>query len=85
MEPNSELKRVIGPGTALALVIANMVGTGIFTTSGFIVQYLGDPLVLLVCWAVGGLVAETHGCPSGGRDIKDVRRFQEHIRRIRGG
>lgn len=31
-----------------------MVGTGIFTTSGFIIQELGNPQALLICWLVGG-------------------------------
>ena len=39
------------------LVVANMIGTGIFTTSGFIMQELGNPQTLLVCWLVGGLFA----------------------------
>jgi APA family basic amino acid/polyamine antiporter len=34
-----------------------MVGTGIFTTSGFIMKELGNPLTMLICWFVGGLFA----------------------------
>ena len=34
-----------------------MVGTGIFTTSGFIMEELGDPQTLLLCWLVGGIFA----------------------------
>jgi basic amino acid/polyamine antiporter, APA family len=45
--------------SATILVVANMVGTGIFTTSGFIIQQLGNSWALLVCWAVGGLFALT--------------------------
>ena len=39
---NRELKREIGFFSATILVIANMVGTGIFTTSGFIIGELGN-------------------------------------------
>ncbi len=54
---NSELKREIGLFSATILVIANMVGTGIFTTSGFIIKELGDPLTMLLCWFLGGIFA----------------------------
>jgi APA family basic amino acid/polyamine antiporter len=43
--------------SATVLVVANMVGTGIFTTSGFIIQELPNPWAMLACWAVGGLFA----------------------------
>ncbi|GAB6096147.1 amino acid permease [Desulfatiferula olefinivorans] len=51
------LSRDIGLFTATVLVIANMVGTGIFTTSGFIMAELKSPAALLICWAAGGLFA----------------------------
>jgi len=52
-----ELKREIGFFTATILVIANMIGTGIFTTSGFIIAEVGSPEAMLLCWLVGGLFA----------------------------
>lgn len=54
---NDGLKREMGLFSATILVIANMVGTGVFTTSGFIMQELGDPASLLLCWIVGGVFA----------------------------
>ena len=51
------LKREIGFFSATILVVANMIGTGIFTTSGFIIQELGSPEVMLLCWIVGGIFA----------------------------
>ncbi len=54
---NSELKREIGFYTATILVIANMVGTGIFTTSGFVIKELGSPTAMLLCWMAGGVFA----------------------------
>ncbi|MEJ2671135.1 MAG: amino acid permease [Deltaproteobacteria bacterium] len=45
--------------SATILVVANMVGTGIFTTSGFIIQQVGNSWAMLGCWAVGGLFALT--------------------------
>lgn len=52
-----QLKRDLGVGSAALLVIANMVGTGIFTTSGFMMKALQNPWSLMLCWAVGGLFA----------------------------
>jgi APA family basic amino acid/polyamine antiporter len=54
---NQKLKREIGLFSAVILVIANMVGTGIFTTSGLIIKELQNPLALLICWLVGGAFA----------------------------
>jgi APA family basic amino acid/polyamine antiporter len=39
------------------LVIANMVGTGVFTTTGVLLTGLGAPLAVLGVWAVAGLLA----------------------------
>ncbi|MBW1792336.1 MAG: amino acid permease, partial [Deltaproteobacteria bacterium] len=54
---NHDLKRGIGFFSATILVIANMIGTGIFTTSGFIIEELGNPQTMLLCWFVGGIFA----------------------------
>lgn len=43
--------------TVMAVVIANMVGTGVFTSLGFQLVDLRSGFVLLMLWAVGGLVA----------------------------
>src|SRR5262245_41530465 len=34
-----------------------MIGTGVFTTSGFLLADLRSPWLVLVAWAVGGLIA----------------------------
>jgi len=41
------------------IIVANMVGSGIFTTSGFIIQDIQNPLGMLLCWLIGGLLALT--------------------------
>ncbi len=43
--------------TVTAVVIANMVGTGVFTSLGFQLLELRSGFVLLALWVVGGLVA----------------------------
>src|SRR5690606_29195768 len=38
-------------------VVASMVGTGIFTTTGYVVAELGHPLWVLAIWLAGGVLA----------------------------
>ena len=42
---------------AVALVIANTIGTGVFTTSGFALADLGSQIWVLLAWLVGGIYA----------------------------
>ena len=49
--------RQLGLVSASALVVANMIGTGVFTTSGFLLADLRSPWVVLAAWAVGGVIA----------------------------
>jgi APA family basic amino acid/polyamine antiporter len=51
------LLRQIGFAGATALVISNMIGTGIFATTGFMAGDLGSAPVILACWIVGALFA----------------------------
>lgn len=50
-------RRQLGLTTAICLVIANMIGTGLFTTSGFLIADLKTPLRVVAAWVVGGAVA----------------------------
>lgn len=50
-------QRRLGQGAATALVVANMVGTGVFTTSGVLIKILGSPWLVLLTWLVGGVIA----------------------------
>ncbi len=43
--------------TVTAVVIANMVGTGVFTSLGFQLLDIPSGFVILMLWAVGGLIA----------------------------
>jgi APA family basic amino acid/polyamine antiporter len=51
------LLRQIGFAGATALVISNMIGTGIFATTGFMAGDLGNAPLILACWVVGALFA----------------------------
>ena len=45
------------PSTAAAVVIANMIGTGVFTSLGFQLLEIQSGFVLLMLWGVGGVAA----------------------------
>jgi len=49
--------RGFGFWTLTFLVVANMVGAGIFTTSGFTLESLGDPWLVMLAWLVAGTIA----------------------------
>jgi APA family basic amino acid/polyamine antiporter len=50
-------KKVIGFYTATSIVIANMIGTGVFTSLGFQVLGTHSVFALLLLWVIGGVVA----------------------------
>jgi APA family basic amino acid/polyamine antiporter len=54
---NPGLLRQLGFFSATALVISNMIGTGIFATPGIMAGDLGSPAWILACWAVGAIFA----------------------------
>ena len=47
----------LGLVTLICLVIANMIGAGVFTTSGFALGDLGSPVLVLTAWLIGGIIA----------------------------
>ncbi len=47
----------IGIFTATAIVVANMIGTGVFTSLGFQVQEMQSVFSLLMLWVIGGVIA----------------------------
>jgi len=51
------LVRQLGFISATALVISNMVGTGIFATTGYMAGDLGDAKLILLCWFAGAVFA----------------------------
>ncbi len=46
-----------GMATATFVVVASMVGTGVLTTSGYTVFFVGSNQLMLGLWVIGGLVA----------------------------
>jgi len=58
--------RALQSRTLVALVIANMIGAGVFTTSGFSLADLGSPGLVLLAWATGGIIALCGATAYGG-------------------
>jgi len=59
----STLRQELTFVSATALVVSNMIGTGIFTTTGFLAGDLGRPSLVIAVWLVGAVVAMA-GCLS---------------------
>lgn len=51
------LKRILGVGDGLAVVIGLVIGVGILRTPGLIAGYLGGPWDILLVWVAGGAIA----------------------------
>lgn len=49
--------RRIGWFTASCVLVSNIIGGGIFTTTGIMARDLGDPLLILLLWFLGALFA----------------------------
>ncbi len=58
-EPHSQDGKPAGfsPATAVAVVVANMIGTGVFTSLGFQLLEIQSGFAILMLWAVGGVAA----------------------------
>jgi APA family basic amino acid/polyamine antiporter len=54
---DSGLVRRLGTPSATALVVSNMIGVGIFTTTGFLAGDLAQPSLVIGIWLVGALIA----------------------------
>lgn len=50
-------RELFRPRAAVSIVIANMVGTGVFTSLGFQLMDIESGFVLMLLWAVGGVIA----------------------------
>ncbi len=46
-----------GLATATFVVVSSMIGTGVLTTSGFTVYFVGSNQLMLILWVVGGVLA----------------------------
>ncbi len=86
--PNNELRRGFGLSTTTYVVIASMVGTGVLTTSGYILKDTGSHTLMLGLWLLGGglalcgalTVAELAGAmPEAGGEYVYMREAYGHL------
>ena len=59
--PDEGLVRAIGLGSAILLVVGSVVGSGIFLTTGGMAALIPSASLLLIAWALGGVLAITGG------------------------
>lgn len=57
LNEKKDLERRLGFFPVTNIVIANMIGAGIFTTSGLLMADLNSPFLMLSLWVVGGIIA----------------------------
>jgi APA family basic amino acid/polyamine antiporter len=55
--PLEKLERKLGLFPATNIVVANMIGAGIFTTSGLLMSGLNNPVLMIILWVAGGIIA----------------------------
>ena len=51
------LYRKLGLFSVFAIIVADMIGTGIFTTSGLAMEQVKSPYLMVALWVAGGFVA----------------------------
>jgi basic amino acid/polyamine antiporter, APA family len=56
-KPENQLQRRLGLFPVTNIVISNMIGAGIFTTSGLLLADLHSPMLMLLLWIAGGFIA----------------------------
>jgi APA family basic amino acid/polyamine antiporter len=57
MAQRYSLARRLGLASATMIVVSNMIGTGVFTTTGFLAGDLGRPGLILLSWVIGAICA----------------------------
>lgn len=60
-EAEAQLDRAIGLGGATLLVIGSVIGSGIFLTTGIMIQELPSIPLVLLAWTAGGLLVMSGG------------------------
>lgn len=50
-------RRQLGFTVTAAIVVANMIGTGVFTSTGYQAASLHDPVTIVLAWVLGGIAA----------------------------
>lgn len=59
--PNNELKRTLGFGSAISIVVGTIIGSGIFFKQASILDSAGSSTMAILAWIVGGIITLTAG------------------------
>jgi APA family basic amino acid/polyamine antiporter len=51
------LLRILGVGFGIAIIVGGAIGSGILRTPGLIAAQLGNPVIIIAVWVVGGIYA----------------------------
>lgn len=54
-QPKNELKKVLGAGFGIAVMVGGTIGVGILRTPGTIAGMLDNYWLILACWVIGGV------------------------------
>ena len=60
-QPDAQLVRAIGLGSAILFVVGSVIGSGIFLTTGVMAESIPSASLLLLAWSLGGVLAITGG------------------------
>jgi basic amino acid/polyamine antiporter, APA family len=52
-----ELKRTLSLTDSVSLIFSSMVGSGVFFTTGYILNHVTNPWLVITCWVLGGIFA----------------------------
>lgn len=60
-QPTEELKRSLGFGSAISIVIGTIIGSGIFFKQGSVLDSAGNSTMAILAWVFGGVITLTGG------------------------
>lgn len=60
-ETNDKLKRLLGFGSAISIVIDTIIGSGIFFKQASVFDATGSSTLTILAWILGGLITLTGG------------------------
>jgi APA family basic amino acid/polyamine antiporter len=57
MPSSNSLPRLLSRRDIYLLIVGNIIGVGIFTTTGYIARYISEPGLMMVIWIAGGFLS----------------------------
>ena len=60
-QPKEDLKRSLGFGSAISIVIGTIIGSGIFFKQGSVLDSAGSSTLAILAWVFGGIITLTGG------------------------